>query len=102
MTKKGTIRKTSVTSSRLHTRRQVSADARRRLGPQGEAAIASVPSAPAGSSETEALNFLLSSITDKLGDQGVEKAQMHQFLSLILETDPALKEEILRGICFSK
>jgi hypothetical protein len=48
------------------------------------------------------LEALLSSVTDKLGDQGVEKAQMHEFLSLILDTDPALKEEILRGIRVSK
>jgi hypothetical protein len=64
--------------------------------------MASVPFAPAGSSEQEALECLLSSITDKLGDQGVEKAQLHEFLSLILDTDPALKEEILRGIRVSK
>lgn len=102
MTKKATIRKESVTSARPKARRQASSYASSRLAPTGEAAGASAPSAPAGSSEQEALNFLLSSITDKLGDQGVEKAQMHEFLSIILDTDPALKEEILRGIRVSK
>jgi hypothetical protein len=55
-------------------------------------------SADVGGSEERVLESLLSSITDKLGDQGVGKAQMHEFLNLVLDTDPALKEEILRGI----
>jgi len=43
------------------------------------------------SSETQALDFLVSSITDKLGAEGGERSQMLEFLNLILETDPALK-----------
>ncbi len=102
MTKKATIRKASATPSRPKARRQAAIHATPRLAKKGEVAVSSVPSAPAGSSDKEALNYLLSSITDKLGDQGVEKAQLHEFLSLILDTDPALKEEILRGIRVSK
>jgi hypothetical protein len=64
--------------------------------------ISEVLSAAGGASEGQVLDSLLSRITDKLGDQGVEKAQMREFLSLILDTDPALKEEILRGIRVSK
>lgn len=56
----------------------------------------------ARSSEEEALNFLISNITDKLGEQGLEGAQMREFLSLILDTDPTLKEEILQGISVRK
>lgn len=54
------------------------------------------------SSEEKALDFLVSSITDKLGSEGQERSQMHEFLSLILETDPALKEEILQEISSRK
>ena len=50
----------------------------------------------------DALGLLISNITDKLGDQGVEGAQMREFLSLILDTDPTLKEEILQGISLRK
>jgi hypothetical protein len=64
--------------------------------------ISEVLSVTGGASEEQVLDSLLSRITDKLGDQGVEKAQMREFLSLILDTDPALKEEILRGIRVSK
>lgn len=49
-------------------------------------------------SEEEALSFLISNITEKLGEQGMARAQMAEFLSLILDTDPTLKEEILQGI----
>lgn len=54
------------------------------------------------SSETQALDFLVSSITDKLGAEGGERSQMLEFLNLILETDPSLKEEILDGISTRK
>lgn len=54
------------------------------------------------SSEEEALSFLISNITEKLGNQGMEGAQMREFLSLILDTDPTLKEEILQGISIRK
>lgn len=54
------------------------------------------------SSEEKALDFLISNITDKLGGQGLEGAQMREFLSLILDTDPTLKEEILKGISVRK
>jgi hypothetical protein len=54
------------------------------------------------SSEEKALDFLVASITDKLSGTGQERSQMHEFLSLILETDPALKEEILQEITLRK
>lgn len=54
------------------------------------------------SSEEGALDFLVSSITSKLSGEGQEGAQMREFLGLILETDPALKEEILREIALRK
>jgi hypothetical protein len=54
------------------------------------------------SSDEEALDFLVSSITDKLSGAGQGRSQMHEFLSLILETDPALKEEILQEIILRK
>ena len=54
------------------------------------------------SSEEQALDFLVSSITEKLGSAGGERSQMHEFLSLVLETDPSLKEEILQGISIRK
>lgn len=54
------------------------------------------------SSEQQALDFLVSSITDKLGSAEGERSQMHEFLNLILETDPSLKEEILQGIAIRK
>ena len=53
-------------------------------------------------SEEEALNVLLGRITDKLGHRGSEQAQMHEFLTLILDTDPSLKEELLREIVIRK
>jgi hypothetical protein len=53
-------------------------------------------------SEQEALNLLLGRITDKLGHRGSEQAQMHEFLTLILDTDPSLKEELLREIVIRK
>ena len=55
-----------------------------------------------GSSDEQVLHNLLCNITERLDDQGVERAQMHEFLNLILDTDPALKEDILRGIRVSK
>lgn len=50
------------------------------------------------SSEEKALDVLVSCITDKLGGEGQERSQMHEFLTLMLETDPALKEEIMQEI----
>lgn len=54
------------------------------------------------SSEEQAVSLLLSNITDKLGTEGSDKSQMHDFLRLVLETDPALKDEILEGITIRK
>lgn len=54
------------------------------------------------SSEAQALDFLLGSITDKLCEKGDETSQMHEFLSLLIDTDPGLREEILAGITIRK
>ncbi len=102
MTKKATMRKAvqadSVRPSRRRVSKRLSGAA---ISPREDGVSLTFPAARGGS-EAQALEALLSSVTDKLGDQGVEKAQMHEFLSLILDTDPALKEEILRGIRVSK
>jgi hypothetical protein len=50
------------------------------------------------SSEEQALDFLLGSIVDKLGDDSVAKAEMADFLTMLLDTDPELKEEVLSGV----
>lgn len=54
------------------------------------------------SSEEQALSFLVDSVTSKLVDSGPEKAQMHEFLSLLLDTDPTLREEILAAVTIRK
>jgi hypothetical protein len=54
------------------------------------------------SSEEQALSFLLNSVTEKLGDVGLESSQLHEFLSLVLESDPQLREQILSGVSIRK
>lgn len=50
----------------------------------------------------EAITAVLESMLGKLSEEGDERAQMREFLSLMLETDPTLKEEILAEITPSK
>ena len=50
-----------------------------------------------GSPESQ-LSALVESVAAHLGDQEVEKTQLHDFLTLLLDTDPTLKEEILSGL----
>ena len=54
------------------------------------------------SSEEQALSFLVDSVTGKLGDSEVERTQMHEFLNLLLDTDPTLREEILAAVTIRK
>lgn len=54
------------------------------------------------SSEEQALEFLVESMVQKLGDSTQEKADMADFLNLLLDTDPMLKEEILSGVNIRK
>lgn len=60
------------------------------------------------SSEEQALSFLLNSVIEKLGDGeklrggGAESTQLHEFLKLVLETDPDLREQVLSGIAIRK
>lgn len=98
MTKKATYSKATMAGSPHNSRRRASKPPAEAQSANDDIALDNGVSAKLAGSEEEVLSSLLSSITDKLGDQGVEKAQMHEFLSLILDTDPALKEEILRGI----
>ncbi len=102
MTKKATITKAAAAGSPQSSRRRaIKRQAEVRPSNDDIASANGLSAEPAGSEE-EVLSSLLSSITDNLGDQGVEKAQLHEFLNLILDTDPALKEEILRGIRLTK
>jgi len=102
MTKKAATTQAKVSNSSPNLRRKVSKGQTSTPSSTQEVGVevgvqAEIP-VDGGGSEEQVLESLLSSITDKLGDQGVGKAQMHEFLNLILDTDPALKEEILRGI----
>ncbi len=50
------------------------------------------------SSKEQALEFFVGSVLDKLGGESEERAQVHEFLELLLETDPALKDDLLAGV----
>ena len=103
MTKKATT-SNAITADALKVSRRRPSTLQAAVGSSAAPEMEASPElcAAVGASEEEALNSLLSSITDTLGDHGGDKAHMHEFLSLILDTDPALKEEILRGIRVSK
>ena len=53
-------------------------------------------------SEGQALSFLVENIVDKLGEGSDDRSQMHEFLQVLLESDPLLREEILAGISVRK
>jgi hypothetical protein len=50
----------------------------------------------------EAITAVLESMLGKLSEEGDERSQMREFLNLMLDTDPTLKEEILAEITPSK
>jgi hypothetical protein len=54
------------------------------------------------SSEDQALSFLVENIVNKLEEGSNDRSQMHDFLKLLLESDPLLREEILAGVTVRK
>lgn len=48
------------------------------------------------------LSLLVESVVAHLGEGDPDRAQLHDFLSLILDTDPSLKEELLAGLAQTK
>lgn len=54
------------------------------------------------SSEEQALEFLLGSVVEKIGDDATAKAEMADFLTMLLDTDPELKDEVLAGVAIRK
>ncbi len=47
------------------------------------------------SSEQQALNFFTESIASKVAGDPAQRADLQQFLQLLLETDPLLREELV-------
>jgi hypothetical protein len=54
------------------------------------------------SSEDQALEVLVDSIVGKLSESPQERAEMEEFLKMILDTDPALREEVLASTVIRK
>jgi hypothetical protein len=54
------------------------------------------------SSEEQAIETLLSNVVSRFSDDPSERADMADFLEMILETDPGLREEILAGATIRK
>lgn len=54
------------------------------------------------SSEQQALDFFMESIVSKLEQNSSKRAEMQQFLQVLLETDPLLKEALLDGVNIKK
>jgi hypothetical protein len=54
------------------------------------------------SSEEQALETLLSNVVGRFSDDPSERADMADFLEMILDTDPGLREEILAGTTIRK
>ena len=48
-------------------------------------------------SEDSAIEFLLSSVVSRLGVGTPEGADMQDFLDMVLQSDPSLREELLAG-----
>jgi hypothetical protein len=53
-------------------------------------------------SEDSAINFLLKSVVSRLGIDTPEGADMQDFLDMVLESDPMLREELLAGVSIRK
>lgn len=53
-------------------------------------------------SEDQAIDFLLGSVVDKLSESPEDRAEMADFLGMLLDTDPELKEEILANVSIRK
>ncbi len=54
------------------------------------------------SSEDQAIDFLLGNVVDKLSENPEDRAEMADFLGMLLDTDPELKEEILANVSIRK
>lgn len=54
------------------------------------------------SSEQQALQFFTESIASKVEGDQTQRADIQQFLQLLLETDPILREELLDGLNVKK
>jgi hypothetical protein len=54
------------------------------------------------SSEQQALQFFTESIASKVEGDPAQRADIQQFLQLLLETDPILREELLDGLNVKK
>jgi hypothetical protein len=54
------------------------------------------------SSEQQALEFFTESIAAKLEQDPAQRADMQQFLRVLLDTDPLLREELLGGLNVKK
>lgn len=53
-------------------------------------------------SEQEALDFFYARLLQEAGGSAQEQAQMREFLELLIETDPLLKEDLLSGVRIRK
>lgn len=53
-------------------------------------------------SEDSAINFLVGSVVNRLGADTPEGADMQDFLDMVLESDPSLREELLAGVSIRK
>lgn len=79
-----------------------SATAQVQSGSENAAADASDDQRQCFSTEDQALEFLVGNIVEKLGEGSQERAEMADFLNLLLDTDPHLREEILAGVTIRK
>jgi hypothetical protein len=50
------------------------------------------------SSREQALGFFIDSIVSKLGDDPASQREMREFLKLLIDTDPALCEELVQSV----
>jgi hypothetical protein len=54
------------------------------------------------SSEQQAIQFFTESIASKIEEDPAQRADLQEFLQLLLETDPILREELLEGLNVKK
>ena len=54
------------------------------------------------SSEEQAIEVLLENVVGRMADESQDQREMREFLSVILDTDPTLKQEILQATTIRK
>lgn len=54
------------------------------------------------SSEEQAIEVLLDNVVGRIADDSQDQREMREFLSVILDTDPTLKQEILQSTTIRK